>query len=72
MDVLGVDEGTVLSVHSLKALVSLTLYPSGTDLRTRIPTLSRLACTLAGNKGERTSSAREAPQEGCTLKKDVI
>lgn len=27
------------------------LYPSGTDFRTRIPTLKRLDCTVAGSSG---------------------
>jgi hypothetical protein len=53
----------------LKALVPLVLYPSGTDLRTRMPTLSRLAWTLLGRTGCRSGTSSPGAR---AAKKDVI
>ena len=43
------------SEKSVKAEYEPVLYPSGTDLRTRMPTERRLAWTLGGSGGARVS-----------------
>lgn len=43
------DPVSQVPVAELQKVFGLVLYPSGTDLRTRMPTLSRFDWTLAGN-----------------------